>query len=186
MPKAAPSALARESFSSLEDVMMARMPIARANCNPKIETPPVPCSSTVSPGLSLACSTIACQTVTAAQGSVAPSSSDRCAGIFTAPSSSSTAYSASMPSMPPPSALLCASAAGAPPLEEISGNVVANFHSRHPRTGLNHFAGAVRKRDEIVAYRHAIATAGNSEIAEIERACLHLHQHLPISGLGIG
>src|SRR6516165_9300463 len=76
--------------------------------------------------------------------------------------------------------------ATAPALKEISGNVVANFHSRHPGTSLDHFTGAVRQRDEVVAYRHAIATAGNSEIAEIERGCFHLYQDLPIGGLGIG
>ena len=58
---------------------------------------------------------MACQTVTAAQGRVAPSSSERCDGIFTVPSSSSTAYSASMPSVAPPSALACTSGGGSPP-----------------------------------------------------------------------
>ena len=75
----------------------------------------MPCSSTVCPAISLACSIIACQAVTAAHGNVAPSSTDRCAGIFTTPSSSSTTYSASMPSMPPPSAVACTSGAASPP-----------------------------------------------------------------------
>jgi hypothetical protein len=39
IPQAAPSALARSSFSSLDEVMIATMPVACANCRPKIETP---------------------------------------------------------------------------------------------------------------------------------------------------
>src|SRR6202521_5941388 len=80
-----------------------------------IETPPVPCSRTVWPAMTLPCSTMACQAVTPAQGNVAPSSSDRGAGIFTTPSSSSTTYSASMPSMLPPSAFACTSGGASPP-----------------------------------------------------------------------
>ena len=70
----APSALARSSFSSLLDVTMLRAPAATANCRAKIDTPPVPRISTVSPAFMLPRLTMLCHAVTAAQGSVAASS----------------------------------------------------------------------------------------------------------------
>src|SRR5690606_12602815 len=76
---------------------------ARANCSANMDTPPEPSTSTVAPGLSGGGVSIRpCHAVTAAQGSVAASSKDRCAGTCTASCSSSTAYSASIPSTGPP------------------------------------------------------------------------------------
>src|ERR1700681_1093743 len=115
MPLFAPRFFARASFSSLDDVMTTCTPIACASCSPKVETPPVPCRRTVRPAISLPCSTSACHAVTPAQGSVAPSSSERCAGAFTTPSSSNTTNSASIPSMLPPSAFACTFGGGSPP-----------------------------------------------------------------------
>ena len=51
MQWSAPSARARSSFASLDDVMIARAPAIFAICSAKIDTPPVPSESTVSPGL---------------------------------------------------------------------------------------------------------------------------------------
>ena len=56
------------------EVAITRAPNIWANCSAKIETPPEPCTSTMSPALMLPISTSACQAVTPAQGSVAPSS----------------------------------------------------------------------------------------------------------------
>ena len=165
---------------------MARMPVAWANCKPKIETPPVPCSSTVSPALSLACSIMACQAVTPAQGSVAPSSKERFAGIFTTPSSSSSAYSASMPSMPPPSALAWTSGAdfaAGPALKKIAGDAVAGLDSGDAGANFDHLAGAVRQRNDLLPHWHAIAAADDAEIAEIERAGAYFDQYLAMAGL---
>ena len=160
-----------------------------ANCNPKIDTPPVPCSRTVSPAFSLACSIIACQTVTAAQGSVAPSSSDRCGGIFTAPSSSSTTYSrkhavdaAAQRALVRVGCRLAAT----PALKEVAGDAIADLHPADARTDFDHFAGAVRQRNKIFTHCHAIAAAHNGEIAEIERAGSHLHEDLAMCGLWLG
>ena len=55
------------------EVMMACAPAALANCSAKIETPPVPSSSTVWPGLRSPTSNRLFHAVTAAQGSVAAS-----------------------------------------------------------------------------------------------------------------
>src|SRR5437763_1370948 len=64
----APSSVARASLSSLDEVMMACRPAARASCSPSTETPPVPSSSTVSPGrMLLLDSKMAFQAVTPAQ-----------------------------------------------------------------------------------------------------------------------
>ena len=53
---------------------MTRAPIILANCSAKIETPPVPITSTESPDWSLPSVTSAFHEVTAAHGSVAASS----------------------------------------------------------------------------------------------------------------
>jgi len=58
-------------FSAELEVANTRAPAARASCSAKIETPPVPCTSTLPPGVSLAASKSACHAVTPAQGSVA-------------------------------------------------------------------------------------------------------------------
>ena len=51
MPSEAPSWRARSSLSSWLDVAITRAPARRANWSAKSETPPVPCTSTVSPGV---------------------------------------------------------------------------------------------------------------------------------------
>ncbi len=110
-------------------------------------------------------------------------------GIFTTPSSSSTTYSASMPSMPPPSALrvhLRPRLAAGPALEETAGDPVAGLHARDAGADLDHFAGAVGQRNEIVAHRHAVGAAHDAEIAKIERTGCDLNQHLPVLRLRLG
>src|SRR6185295_8416252 len=82
MPSEAPSWCTRASFPSLLDVAMTRAPNALANWSAKSETPPVPWMSTVSPALMLPAKTSACAAVTAAHGSVAPSSSVCCRRPF--------------------------------------------------------------------------------------------------------
>ncbi len=162
------------------------MPMACANCRPNTETPPVPCSSTVWPAIILPCSIMACHTVTAAQGKVAPSSSERCAGIFTTPSSSSTTYSASMPSMRAAERgrlHVGRRLAAGPALEEIAGDLVADLHARDAGADLDHLAGAVRQRNDVFLRRHAVGAAHDAEIAEVERAGRDLDQHLAVAGL---
>jgi hypothetical protein len=105
IPLAAPSASARSSFASLLEVMITRAPISFANWSAKSDTPPVPCVSTTSPGLTAPLTARAFQAVTAAQGKVAACSSVRCSGTRTSPSSCSATNSANMPSISPPSAV---------------------------------------------------------------------------------
>src|ERR1700724_1535271 len=189
MPLLAPRFLARASFSSLDDVMTTCRPIAWGSCSPKIETPPVPCIRTVWPAMTLPCSTKACHAVTAPQGNVAPSSTDRGAGIFTTPSSSSTTYSASMPSMLPPRALACTSGGASPPdqrWKKQPATLSPTFTRVTPAPHLRHLAGAVGKRDDIIPNRHPVGAAHDAEIAEVERTRHDLNQHLAIGWLGIG
>ena len=89
-------------------------PSACASCSPRIDTPPVPWSSTKSPGCVRPRVTSAFHTVTPAQGRVAASSYDRYFGSFTRPFSSSVTYCDNMPSTPPPSALAMYSGCGRP------------------------------------------------------------------------
>src|SRR3954469_3604529 len=95
---------ALSSFSSLLEVMMTRSPAALASCSANTETPPVPCSRTVSPGTGRECSNSACQAVTPAQGKAAPCSSVSEGGTATNPSSEKILYSLSTPLMDPPKA----------------------------------------------------------------------------------
>src|SRR5262245_4100247 len=105
MTWSAPSARARSSFASLDEVMIARAPAIFAICSAKIETPPVPSESTVSPAFNTRGPCIsAFQTVTPAHGSVAACSYDKCGGNFSRPSAWNTQYSASVPSSGRPSA----------------------------------------------------------------------------------
>ncbi len=67
-------ATARCSFSSLLLVRMVFAPFILAICSPKMLTPPVPSSSTVSCGPMFPVLTSACHAVTPAQGKVAASS----------------------------------------------------------------------------------------------------------------
>ncbi|KYF80838.1 hypothetical protein BE11_18035 [Sorangium cellulosum] len=71
------------------DVTITRAPSACASCSAKMDTPPVPCTSTDCPACSFPCGTSAFQAVTAAHGSVAPSSKLMCSGSGTSPSASS-------------------------------------------------------------------------------------------------
>ena len=64
---------ARSSFSSDDEVTITVAPIALANWSAKIETPPVPSTSTMSPALSLPSATSARQAVSPAVVSVAAS-----------------------------------------------------------------------------------------------------------------
>ena len=109
--------LARSSFSSLDEVMIALAPAARASCRPKTDTPPVPSSSAVSPARRAVASKRPCQAVSAAQGRVAASSKERCSGNLMTPSPSSTTYSLSTPSAVPPKAASWASAKTGPVIQ---------------------------------------------------------------------
>ena len=91
--------------------------------------------------------------------------------------------------MPPPSALrvhVGRRFAAGPALKEISGDAIAGFDPRDAGADLDHFAGAVRQRDDVLAHRHAVAAAHDAEIAEIERAGVDLDQHLAMRRFGIG
>lgn len=61
------------SFSSDDEVAITRATAALANCKAKIDTPPVPCVRTQSPGVIPAQSITAIHTVIPAQASVAAS-----------------------------------------------------------------------------------------------------------------
>ena len=133
-------------------------------------TPPVPCSRTVWPAMTFPCSTRACQAVNAAQGNVAPSSTDRGAGILTTPSSSNITYSASMPSMLPPraSCRIRGRLSPRPALEEAAGHLLPDLHTRDAGAYLDHLTGVVGKRDDIIANRHAVGATDDAQIAEVE------------------
>src|SRR6516164_9262844 len=76
--------------------------------------------------------------------------------------------------------------AAAPALKEIPSDTVADPHSRHAWANFDDFAGPIRERNNILTRWHAIAAPRDGEIAEIERAGFHLHQHLAMCGFGIG
>ena len=63
----------RSSFSSEDEVAITTAPMARAICRAKIETPPVPSTSTMSPAFSWPSTTKARQAVSPAVVSVAAS-----------------------------------------------------------------------------------------------------------------
>ena len=104
MTWSAPIATARSRLAALDEVTITRAPAARASWSPKIDTPPVPWTSTVSPARSCAASNSAWYAVTPAHGKLAAASNDRRDGSRTHADSGSTTSSASMPSWPPPSA----------------------------------------------------------------------------------
>lgn len=64
----------RSSFSSEDEVAITLAPIARTNCKAKIDTPPVPSTSTASPALRPPSTTSARQAVSPAVVKVAASS----------------------------------------------------------------------------------------------------------------
>ena len=117
-------ALARASFSSDDEVIRVRKPAAWANCRPKIETPPVPCSTTVSPGAKSASSNRARQAVRPAQGRVATCWSVRNAGTFETPCSLNTASSRPAPGIGEPSDDISFSTVGGPEIQ-FWKNIVA-------------------------------------------------------------
>src|SRR4051794_38131858 len=100
----APRAFARCSLSSLDEVTITAAPASFANCSAKIDTPPVPCTKTVSPGRMRASSKSARQAVSAAQGNVAASSKVRLEGMRLTASASRSINSCSTPGRVPPSA----------------------------------------------------------------------------------
>jgi hypothetical protein len=103
MPSEAPSDRALASFSLLLEVTMTRAPIILANWSAKIDTPPVPWTSTVSPAFTPPRVTRAFHAVSAAQGNVAASSSVRWEGVRITPCRSRVTNSESVPSRSPPS-----------------------------------------------------------------------------------
>ncbi len=80
MTCSAPSSRSRSSFASEDEVAITRAPISRANCRAKMETPPVPSTSTVSPALRPPSTTRARQAVSPAVVRVADSAWDQPAG----------------------------------------------------------------------------------------------------------
>ena len=76
--------------------------------------------------------------------------------------------------------------AAAPALKEVTGNPIAYFKLRPARADLDHLAGVVRQRDDVLTHRYAIAAARNAKITKIKRASFHLDKNLAIGRLGIG
>ena len=70
--------------------------------------------------------------------------------------------------------------AARPALEEAARDLVADLHTGDARADLDHLAGAVGQRHDLVAHRHAVGAAHDAEVAEIERAGRHLDQHLAV------
>ena len=101
MPTSAPSALARSSLASLEESTIALAPRNLANCSANSDTPPVPSNSTVWPAVMWASSS-ACQAVSAAIGSVAACTAERCAGARASEYWSKQASSRITPGSGPP------------------------------------------------------------------------------------
>src|SRR5450631_3775839 len=89
-----PSALARASFSFEEDMTIARAPSAEAKQRDSSCSLDQQCVALRIPPRV----TRPCQAVTAAQGKVAASTEDRCAGTETSAVAGSTTYPASTPS----------------------------------------------------------------------------------------
>jgi hypothetical protein len=72
----APRSRSRSSFSPEELVAMTRAPAALANWSANTETPPLPCTSTVSPGLMALSTNSARHAVSPAHVSVAASAAE--------------------------------------------------------------------------------------------------------------
>ena len=85
--------------------MITSAPAATANCKAKIDTPPVPNKSTLSPAFMPPTSTRARQAVSAAQGRVAAAATSYPTGTGITPAADSTTCSARTPSRAPPRAL---------------------------------------------------------------------------------
>ncbi len=81
---------------------MTWAPASLANCSPNSDTPPVPCTTTTSPGFTSPSSN-ADQAVRAAIGRAAASTSLRWGGVATASSAGTTTYSCSTPDRGAPS-----------------------------------------------------------------------------------
>ena len=158
--------------------------MAWANCRPKIETPPVPCSSTVWPAISLACSIMACHAVTRGAGQRRALLERQMRGkfddalllqhhVFGQHAVDAAAERARLH--------VWRRLAARPALEEAAGDLVADLYARDAGADLDHLAGAVGQRDDVVAHRHAVGAAHDAEIAEIERAGRDLDQHLAMA-----
>jgi CO/xanthine dehydrogenase Mo-binding subunit len=71
-----------------------------------------------------------------------------------------------------------------PVLEEAARDPVAHFNAGHIRAHRNHFACAVRQRNDAGAGRLAIAPGGDGEIPVIDGAGRDAHRHLAPRRLG--
>ena len=159
--------------------------MACASCRPNTETPPVPCSSTVWPAIILPCSIMACHTVTPAQGKRRALLEREVRGdfhralllqhdVFRQHAVDAAAERGRLH--------VGRRLAARPALEEVAGDLVADLDAGDAGADLDHFAGAVRQRNDVVAHRHAVGAAHDAEIAEVERAGRDLDQHLAMAG----
>ena len=73
--------------------------------------------------------------------------------------------------------------AGRPALEEAAGHLVAGLDPGNAGADLDHFAGAVRKRNEIFPHRPAIGAADDAEVAEIQRTRNDFDEYLAMERL---
>lgn len=97
MPCVAPSAFTRWSLLFELDTTMTDAPCAAANWTANNATPPVPCTTTVSPARIFASSTSANHAVSPATDSVLAAAASSMAGARTSRSSGTVTYSASRP-----------------------------------------------------------------------------------------
>ncbi len=168
---------------------MTRAPAARANCSANIETPPVPSTSTLSPGrIGLPATMRPCHAVTAAQASDAPSSKLIQDGSATSPSSCRTIIfrqhavdrggteGAAGPRL-----------AFDPDLEKGRRDAVARLEAGDALPHRQDFAGPIGQRDDgLGSGRTGIDALHHSQIAKIQRGRADAHQNLPRAGHGIG
>ncbi len=186
MPSDAPSSFARASLASLDEVAITRAPNILANCSAKIDTPPVPCTSTVSPAMRRPCSTSACHAVTPAQGKRRAFLIREIVrqlhravflqhDIFRQHAINAAAQRIA--------AAVRRRDTRRPALIEIPGNTIADFHTRDAWSHLNDFARAVRQRNEIRLGSGPIAPQRNGIVAVVQRTGRDLDQYLPVARL---
>ena len=133
-------------------------------------------------GLELPISTSACQAVTAAQGSVAPSSKLRPAGsiddavLFQHGQLGQHAVDRAAHRR---GLRRLVDGAAEPFLHEAAGDPVADLDAADAGPDRDHFAGAVRQRDQVGLGRGAgVLRLDREQVAVVERRGAHPHQHL--------
>ena len=170
---------------------MTRAPRSRAICNPKMATPPVPCTSTVSPAFTRPSVTSARQAVTAAQGSVAASSNERCvpgdaeaaAALGQGPKLGQHPIHRSAQRR---GELLAGGLAREPAGCEDARHTIAGFQVAHCHADCHHLAGSVRAGNQRQFLAGVVFAQDHFQIPGIERDRLDPDQNFARFGLRVG